>query len=143
MQRTIEVDEFEMRKAFFPDILKAGGLCPCIAIGIYDPQTKSGYMMHEPSFRYANLDTKIQEIRADYGDLSKLKVFAAGNSLSSEDDEQQREREKAERSFVEHVLKKYFTGEQIHIEWTADDMIAELILDTSEGKFYLEIMTFD
>ena len=137
-QEDIEVDQFEMKKAHYPDILRSGGLGPCIAIGVYDPNTRSGYMMHEPHFQYAKLDEKIQKILRDYKDASRLKIFVAGNSLSSHDDNTQRGFEMSNRPHVERCMKKYFQDSQVRIQWVPDDHCAELYLDTSTGKFTLD-----
>ncbi len=115
----IDVSQCEMKKANYPDTLLAD-LGPCIAIGVYDPKTRSGYMMHEPHFQHTDLDGKIQKIQKDYGDLSRLSVFVAGNSLASDDDEAQREYERANRPFVEGVLKKHFQDSQVKIRWLPD-----------------------
>ena len=136
----IKVEDSEMKKANYPDTLRSGGLGPCIAIGVYDPKSKSGYMMHEGNFQYEDLDGAIQVIERDYGDLSSLKVFATGNSLSSyDDDEEQREYEIANRPFVEQILNKYFQASQLQIEWMPDDVTADLYLYTSNGEFDLVV----
>jgi len=141
-QEDIEVEQFEMKKASYPDTLSSGGLGSCIAIGVYDPKTRSGYMMHEPIFQYANLDEKIQEIKRDYGNLARLKLFVAGNSLSW-DDAEQREFERSDRPYVERILRKYFQNSQLQIKWTPDNHIAELFLDTSSGEFDLDVQSLD
>ena len=59
----IKVGVCEMKKANYPDTLVSGGMGPCIAIGVYDPKTRSGYMMHEPDFLSVDLSGKLQEIQ--------------------------------------------------------------------------------
>ena len=139
----IKVEQFEMKKANSPDILRSGGLGPCIAIGIYDSKTKSGYMMHGLDFQSDDLDGKIQEIKKDYGNLTELQIFAVGNSLDSFDNEEQREYEIINRPFVEQILRKYFQDSQLQIKWIHDDHCAELFLDTSTGEFELDIQSLD
>ena len=139
----IKVEQFEMKKANFPDTLRSGGLGPCTAIGVYDSKTKSGYMMHEIDFQDADLDGKIQEIKRDYGDLTGLEIFVVGNSLDSFDDEEQREYEISKRPYVEQTLRKYFQDSQLQIRWILDDHCAELFLDTSTGEFKLDIQSLD
>jgi|TARA_Y100000310_G_scaffold161135_1_gene161092 chemotaxis receptor (MCP) glutamine deamidase CheD len=51
ISKYIEVEQFEMKKAYYPDSIGSGGLGPCIAISIYDFKTRSGYMMHESDFQ--------------------------------------------------------------------------------------------
>ena len=139
----IEVEQFEMKKANYPDTLRSGGLGPCIAIGVYDPMTRSGYMMHEPHFQSADLDKNINEIRRDYGDLIRLRVFVAGNSLDSDDDAKQREFNRSNRPYVEQTLKKYFQVSQLQVNWMPDDHIAVLSLDTSTGEFELDVQSLE
>ena len=142
VSQEIDVRQLEMKKANFPDTLLAD-LGPCIAIGVYDPKTRSGYMMHEPHFQYANLDGKIDEIRRDYGDLTRLKVFAAGNSLASDDHAEQREFERSNRQYVEQTLRKYFQDSQLQIRWMPDDHSCGLYLHTSTGEFELDVDSLD
>lgn len=137
----IIVEQFEMKKANFPDILRSGGLGPCIAIGLYDSKTRSGYMMHEVD--YTDLDRKIREIKRDYCDLRRLKIFVVGNSLDSLGSEEQREYEISKRPHIEQILKKYFQGSQLQIKWMHDNHCAELFLDTSTGIFKLYIQSLD
>ena len=138
----IDVGQFEMKKANYPDTLLAN-LGPCIAIGVYDPKTRSGYMMHEPHFQYADLDRKINEIVGDYGDSTRLRVFAAGNSLTSDDDAKQREFERSNRPYVEQTLRKYFHDSQLQIRWMPDDHCCGLYLHTSTGEFELDVDSLD
>lgn len=135
--RIIDVNGSEMKRANYPDTLLAC-LGPCIAIGIYDPKTRSGYMMHEPDWKQEDLDGKIKKIQKDYDDLSRLKVFVTGNSLTSSDDKKQRKYEKANRPFVERVLKRYFQASNVQIRWMPDDHCCLLYLHTSIGEFKLE-----
>lgn len=137
----IKVEPFEMKKANSPDILESGGLGPCIAIGVYDSKTKSGYMIHE--LDYADLDRKIREIKRDYCDLRRLKIFVVGNSLDSFGSKEQREYEISKRPCIEQTLRKYFQDSQLQIRWTPDDYCAELFLDTSTGEFKLVIQSLD
>ncbi|MFH1456439.1 MAG: hypothetical protein ABIF40_05845 [archaeon] len=136
--KEIEVNLMDMKKAEYPDTLLAD-LGPCVAIGIYHPETRSGYMMHEPHFQHTDLDGKIQKIQEDYGSLSRLRVFVAGNSLASDDNKKQREYERANRPFVEEVLKKYFQKSQVRIRWMPDNHSCGLYLHTSTGKFQLDV----
>ncbi len=142
---TINVDDGEMKKANYPDELVAH-LGPCIAIGVYDPITKSGYLMHESHFPDVDLDGKIQKIKKDYEDLSRLKVFAAGNSFisgfeSPEIEKKQKEFEQSSRPHVEKVLRYYF--KEFQIKWVPDNYCASFYLHTETGKFELEVDCLD
>ena len=57
----------DLKKALYPNILCSGGLGPCIAVAVYHPATRSGYMLHE---HHADIEAKIKEIQEDYRDLS-------------------------------------------------------------------------
>ena len=137
----VEVEMCSMEKGEYPAVLQSGGLGPCIAIGFYDPKTRSGYMMHEPGMRHTDLSGRIQQIKRDYGGLSKLEVFVTGNSLSSNDDDTQREYVRSDRLFVEKIIKKYFRKSQVQIQWLPDNHIGELYLDTTTGQFSLEMVS--
>jgi|TARA_Y100000310_G_scaffold191260_1_gene191261 hypothetical protein len=139
----VNIEQMEMKKVNYPNTLWSGGLGPCIGIGIYDPKTRSGYMMHEPHFQYVDLDDKIRQIQEDYGDLSRLKVLAAGNSLASDDDAHQRNFEKSNRPFVEQTLRKYFGNSQLQIRWAPDDYWTEMFLETSTGELRTETGSLD
>jgi len=141
MQQEIEVEMSEMEKANYPDILRSSGLGPCIAIGFYDPQTRSGYMTHEAHYQYADLDGQIQEIQGDYGDLSRLKVCAIGNSMEKDMDKEEREFAISSRPHVEQILRKYFDDSQIQFKWMPDDYNAELTLDTLTGEFDVDVFS--
>jgi len=141
----IDVEMFEMEKAECPDILASGGLGPCIAIGVYDLQSKSGYMMHDPQFEEEDLEERIKIIREDYKDLSRLSLFVAGNAFSAGLELGKagfkgipRERIYASRELVINFLKKYFKDSQMKVQWLPDNYTGELYLDTSTGKFTFE-----
>jgi len=143
--QTITVDQFETKKALFPDILDSGGLGPCIAVAIYDPVTRSGYMAHSPSFDNDEiLETLIQRVQEDYGDLSSLRILAFGGAIDTgiflPD---QIQGVKRCRVYVDDILKKHFSAPQIQIKWAANYMIASLILDTSKGRFITEETPFE
>lgn len=122
-----------------PTILRSGGLGPCTAIGIFNKEDKTGYMLHEPYFLYADLEEKLEIIKKDYARLDNLKVYVTGNSLSSQDDENQRNFEFGDREYVENTLKKYFTNKQIKFDWLKDDLTTELSLNLNTGKFTTDV----
>lgn len=49
-----------MKKVDFPDIAYSGRLEPCIAIGIYNPSTRRGYMIHEAYLNTHNLEPRLK-----------------------------------------------------------------------------------
>ena len=133
----IYVEVGEMTKAQSPDTLWTDGLGPCIAVAVYDPVTKSGYMMH--TFLHVSLEPQIQKIKNDYGDLSRLRVFVTGDSMSlyggvRQDDDF----DLSGRSYVEEIITNYFDKRRTTIQWLPDDQCGELHLDTSTGKFKVE-----
>jgi hypothetical protein len=129
----------EIKKAEHPAILRSGGLGPGTAIGIYNKKNKTGYMLHEACFLYANLEESLEKIKKDYTNLDNLKVYVTGNSLSSDDTKEQRNFELENRTYVENTLKKYFNSKQIKFDWLEDDLTTELILDLKTGKFSTEV----
>tara|TARA_Y100000310_G_C20535246_1_gene740526 strand:+ start:537 stop:986 length:450 start_codon:yes stop_codon:yes gene_type:complete len=139
----INVGVGEMKKAENPDMLEAN-FGPCTVIAIYDPDTKSGYMIHEANIQDVNLNIMIGTIKADYGDLSRLKVFVAGASFiygtfTFKEAKVEREILKRDRIYVEGILKKYFKKSQVEYHWLPDEHGATLHLHTSTGKFEFEV----
>ncbi len=113
----------------------SGGLGPCIAVAVYHPATRSGYMLHE---HHADIDAKIKKIKDDYRDLSRVRVFVTGNSWLSSDDAEQRAFEKSSRADVERIINLYFNQKQTKFDWLADNLCGELYLYTSSGKFIVD-----
>lgn len=129
-------------KANSPDVLRSGGLGPCIAIGLYDPLTMSGYMIHDHHFSEADVIGFKRAVQADYVDLSRLHVVAIGAGYSTAiEDQEERAITEAMRSEVEQSINNFFAGAQIYIEWTPDDKGNELFLDTLTGTFGIDIST--
>ena len=131
-----------MVKGYSPDLIRSGGLGPCIAVGIYDYFSKSGYMMHEVDYSCIDFGSKIEMLKRDYGSLNNLKVFAAGNSIFSLDKLEQKDLELSSRYFVEEMLVKYFPVGNIEFNWLDDDVVGELFLDTKTGIFSLDDLIF-
>lgn len=46
-------------------------------------------------------------------------------------------------SYVEKGLAQYFKGSQILVEWSPDNTVGELIVDTSSGYFKLRTQGFE
>lgn len=136
----INVGMGELKKALYPDILCSGGLGPCIAVAVYDPVTRSGYMLHE---HHPNIEAKIKEIQKDYQDLSRVQVFVTGNSLFSDFDAEQTAFERSFRADVEKIISQYFNQRQTEIQWLADNLCGELYLYTSSGKFIVDSENLD
>lgn len=131
----INVGVGEMTKAYSPDILRTEGLGPCIGVAFYDPVTKSGYLMHALSG--TSLESRIEDIKKDYGNLTRLRVFVTGNCLSlSLYPEAEQEKDKlSDRYYVERIIGKYFNRKRTKIQWLPDHHCGELSLNISTGKF--------
>ena len=125
----------DLKKALYPNILCSGGLGPCIAVAVYHPATRSGYMLHE---HHADIEAKIKEIQEDYRDLSRVRVYVTGNSLLSSDDAEQRVFERSFRADVEKIINLYFNQKQTKFDWLADNLCGELFLYTASGKFIVD-----
>ncbi len=137
-QREIVVGIDEFRKATCPDVLKSGGLGPCIAIGVYNPSDRSGYMLHEADPQTTNyLMEFLRTIEADYGGMDGLRVRVGGNSLSNADtiDRSLREYQKCNRIYVKNTLLNYFERRRIIFRRAPDDNNCELVLDLQKGSF--------
>ena len=143
--REIYVGMGEIEKATFPDMLRSGGLGPCVAVAFYHPQSRSGYLLHEHYTDEAKLEANLAILKRDYGDLSSLLVFATGNSLSSygNGNAEQTHFDLCIRRQVEQMLARHFTKSQIRVEWLPDQHSGELYLDTATGNFKVEKEPFE
>ena len=135
----IKVEFMEEDKAESPDVLRSGGLGPCIAIGVYDPLTKAGYMAHHQCFSEADLASFNRWVQSDCEDLARLHVVAVGAGYADDEEPDIQYITTASRALVESTIKTFYAGAQIFIEWTPDDKTNELILNTLTGTFGLYI----
>lgn len=131
---TIEVPD-GIVKANFPDTLEAR-MGPCLVIAVYDPITKSGYMIHEAAFTEQGLDSYLKIIQEDYGDLSRVKVFATGNMMRGLD-EIERNIGVISSSVAEALIEKYFEKSKTTIRWMLEKSCT-LYLHLLTGKFELD-----
>ncbi len=131
----IEVEQLDMKKAFYPDILEAH-FGPCTVIGLFDPLTRSGYMIHEPDIRHTNLDKKLEPIRQDYENLSQLQVVLTGDSFFLTGYALDEKEHLSTRFPVEEYLHKHFSHVQIH--WLPPAHSGSLYLYTHSGRFELQ-----
>lgn len=143
----IVVDTFKAKKAYSPDSLRSGGLGICIAIGVYDPQTSSGHMIHHFAFSnyFGELALFIHRLLQNYGDLSRLHVVAVGGArqtvgrydegLGEINDIDLNPQVLGSRSVVEDTIITYFANAEVYIEWTPLDGCRELYLETESGTF--------
>ncbi|MFW6024728.1 MAG: hypothetical protein ACOCRX_00130 [Candidatus Woesearchaeota archaeon] len=138
MRKEVFVEMFLMEKEFSPNILNSGGLGPCVAIGFYNPNEKSGYMLHHPMPYKDNLDNYFNEIKEDYKDTSNLEIYVTGNSPSMSDDINQIDHYNL-RELIEESLTDYFYDSKLNYDWTDDyNCITNLILDLEKGHFEVE-----
>jgi hypothetical protein len=72
----------EIKKIDFRGIARAGPLSPCIAIGIYDELSKSGYIAYALGTQTDIIKNTINTAVADFKDIKKLKVAVAGAGKS-------------------------------------------------------------
>lgn len=136
-QKIITVNMGEIKKAEYPNSLYSGEFGPCFVVVLYNHSTKRGYMIHESSPEYAVIKDRLQKIKQDCGDLSRVNVFVRGNALYScwedtNDVEIQR------RKSVENIIKKYFKHYQIQTRWLSKNQVGHLLLDTLNKRLKLE-----
>lgn len=138
MKKEVYVEMFLMEKEFYPNILNSGGLGPCVAIGIYNPNERSGYMIHHPMPYKDNLNSFFKVIKKDYKNTSNLKIYVTGNSPSETDDLTQDEHYSL-RTLVEESIENNFESSKLRYDWTDDlNCITSLILDLEKEKFSVE-----
>lgn len=133
----LEVGLGEMKKVRAPGVLCSGELGPCIVIALYDPESQSGYMMHEADFLQADLASKLELIRRDFGDLSAVQVAAYGSAVIPGTDPLYLHQQYRDRQYVAFLLEAHFNPEQLHIQWVRNPE-AQLILDTGRGFFMID-----
>jgi hypothetical protein len=131
----IEVPQFKKEKACKGDVLTSGGMGPCISIVIYNPKSKCAFMMHEPSWIMdGKLEKKLKDIIKQLGGAENLKAYAAGNSISSDEEEEQQNDTKENRGYVKEQFLKFFKEEDIWTQWSNDDSISEMTFYTATGE---------
>jgi len=132
----IFVDMFKLGRAASPDILFSGGLGPCVAIAVYNPHIKTGYMMHEPNLgiRRNSLKEFISAIKRETTNMLELKVCATGSSPFY-DGEGLLIDCKESRRIAEDTIRKEFQKKNVRIEWTPQNFSSALSLYTETGKF--------
>lgn len=144
MTREIKVEMNEgMKKVRYPNILRSGGLGPCVAFALYDARTRSGYMAHDLEFHSFEMEKRLKLIKKDYGSIARLQVYVTGNSIWSKDNQDQRDFEMRERELYESFLRKNFVERRTYVDWSPPDIMRELILDTKVPEFRVEDINFD
>lgn len=144
MEETIEVGQGEEKTACSDDILCSGGLGPCIAIVIYNPKSKCAVMMHEANWAVDNtLYERLERIIAELGNKKKLKVFAVGNAVFSDDSDEEKDYILDNRGYVIDELSHFFAHENITTKWLKEDNTAEMVFYTGSGKYEFDMRRMD
>ncbi len=135
----IEVEN-DWAEASGPAVLYTGVLGPCIGVGIYDTESKTGYLLHDSGAECTTLfDRFLEYVCSRCTDRKKLKVFATGAGLEKfESAEGLNEQVASSRKYVERKLHQMFDKRQLHVIWSQEDHIAELFLHTDKGRFGLQ-----
>lgn len=132
--KELEIDE--SGRVNYPNVISSGGLGPCIAVGIYDKKSRSGYMMHKAGADNDNdLEIFIQDTLKSTT-KEDLEVWVCGGVIDV-DDEDELDVTHA-RTFVSNLIEKYFKKEQVTLKWAKSRTSSELILNTETGKFTIE-----
>jgi len=71
-------DDEKMKKIKHPKKVASGGVGPCLALGIYNPLDKSGYIVHDVDPKANDLESQLKKIKKDYKDLTEVRVAATG-----------------------------------------------------------------
>ncbi|HKK61193.1 MAG TPA: hypothetical protein VJ951_01455 [Bacteroidales bacterium] len=81
----VTLGQGEIGETDSPGVLFSGAMGPCIAIGIYDPNNRKGYMMHE-SNAHVNLDVPnfLENVMKETI-IDDLINWVAGGGIDSED----------------------------------------------------------
>jgi chemotaxis receptor (MCP) glutamine deamidase CheD len=131
-----ELEMDESGRVNYPNVISSGGLGPCIAVGIYDKKSRSGYMMHKAG---ADNDKDLEVfLRDTLKSTTKedLKVWVCGGVIDVDDGDEADVQ--SARNHVINLIEEYFEKEQVSINWAKPRTITELILNTETGKFTIE-----
>ena len=82
MHYDYKIDHDDIRKVKYPEIAFAGPLGPCMAIGIYDKLSKSGYIGFGIIKNFDVINQTITSALNDFKDKNSLKIIVAGANKS-------------------------------------------------------------
>jgi hypothetical protein len=126
-----------------PGVISSGGLGPCIAIGIYDTRRKYGYMIHEANMAFnSELSAFLTNVLSK-SNKEDLSVYIAGGEINNVASKNDNKHVRECRNHVKTELLKLFDKKQIKINWNNSSDAIELILETENGKFFIEHTEMD
>lgn len=135
---TLEI--YQEGKVEYPGIISSGNMGPCISIGIYDTKNKNGYMRHQPNCDHDDgmenfIKNTLKEVPK-----SNAKVYICGGSYSKNDEHSILKNTRNSRKHIEYLASIYLDKKRLIIKWGKRNSFTELILNTSTGKFEVEIL---
>lgn len=146
--KAVVVEDNQAEKARYPDneTLESLFLGTSIAICVYNPISKTGYMAVSPDPSRNGLNSWAEMIHEESrSDLERLAVYAVGNSVQTVgfDPEQgevegSRAEGKKQREYVLELLFRYFGREKVKFQWSPDDYAVRVKLKLLDGKFDID-----
>lgn len=76
-------------------------------------------------------------------DKSDAKIYVCGASYSKLETRSIIENTRNSRRHIKDLMEKYFQEDQVTIKWTKPDYTSELILETLNGRFTVEVNKID
>lgn len=137
-RRAVKLEQGDLRSTTSPNLIRSGGLGPCIAIGAYNHILKKGYMVHDPCPSVSGMIPRfIEKVTRKCGDISEVVLYATG-AAPEKIPPDLKENIEENREFVRTELLKFFKPEQVIFDWTDMGYSNELFLDTRTGEFYTD-----
>jgi chemotaxis receptor (MCP) glutamine deamidase CheD len=146
----ISVGLGEWREGHDGDKLITERLGPCIGIAIYEPASKKGFLLHEPSPEevrgtYEKFEDRLREVFSDQpGSFSRMQAWLSGGSdlFVAAINPEAAELVAQSRQFVEEAMQYIgIPRESIHINWAADYISAGMALDCTTGSCEISFST--
>jgi len=133
----MEVGMGQIRKADSKTNQFTDHLKPCFGVGFYNTDTKESYMLHYPDLMFYDFEKDVENIKSDLGAKNTI-VYACGGATSSTEDNSYNKFILEDRDYIETTLKDKFKDENISINWSSNDEMAELYLNKNTNEFVLK-----
>ena len=134
----------ELQKVEYPNSLELSGVEFNFAVGVYDSNTKTGYILN-PIFgdRFVK---DLEKVQRDYKNSSGLEICAVGFRTPTEEEltvkgVKSKDYSEEKRANLKITLEKYFNKDKIKYLWTPTLDVTSISVNTKKGK--IEVHNYD
>ena len=132
----IEVGMGEWAEARRGEVIKTGGLGPCVGVAIFDPNQRVGYIAHTIGPEIDTIESLFKELVIKAKNTSKLKAWVTGGYTIENEEYYPEFRDDVCKMFAEFGI----TQKNLEIKWVENDgQYANLTLDCRTGEGKIEI----